>query len=842
MLKKRVVLFRQSFTASLVFGMIASQSGAVWAEEAIQFNTDVLDVQDRGHIDLSQFSQAGYVMPGTYALAIQVNKSTLPEQQIQFLAPDNDPKGSRACLTTDLVTRLGLTNAASKKLQWWHNGQCLDPTSLPGMSLRGDIGAGVLYVSVPQAYLEYVAENWDPPSRWDEGVPGVLLDYNVNGQINHAYGSDDGGDSRTLSGNGTAGANLGAWRFRADWQGQQQSGDGSDSVRSFDWNRYYMYRAIPSLRAKLTMGEDYLTSDMFDSFRFTGASLISSDNMLPPNLRGYAPEVTGVAKTNAKVTVSQQGRVISETMVAAGPFRIQDLNNAVSGTLDVKVKEQDGTEQTYQINTSNVPYLTRPGMVRYKIATGKPSDYDHHSNGPVFGTGEFSWGINNGWSLYGGLLGAGDYNALSLGIGRDLLALGAISFDVTESSARLPDQGNQQGGSYRVSYSKRFDETNSQVTFAGYRFSEREFMTMTEYLDARYKSYEDAGNNKEMYTISFNQQLTSLNTSLYVNYSRQTYWDNDASTTWNTSISRYFDLGRFKNLSVNLSAFRTENADYKDDGVYASVSIPWGETASFGYDSQYGHGGSSHNVSYDDRIDNNNTYHLSAGTDQNGRGGGSGYFTHEGDIAEMTATAAYQSSDYSSAGIALRGGMTATQSGAALHRISVPGGTRMMLDTDGVGGVPVYGNAAITHTNMFGKAVLADVSSYYRNSMNIDMNSLSDDVDATRSVVQGTLTEGAIGYRKFGVIAGKKALVVVRLSDGSVPPFGATVSNKDKEQTGLVSDDGSVWLTGMKSGEVMAVSWDGAEQCQIRLPSPLPLNMDTQHMLLPCVPATVAKR
>ena len=143
---------------------------------------------------------------------------------------------------------------------------------------------------------------------------------------------------------------------------------------------------------------------------------------------------------------------------------------------------------------------------------------------------------------------------------------------------------------------------------------------------------------------------------------------------------------------------------------------------------------------------------------------------------------------------------------------------------------------------MFGKAVLADVSSYYRNSMNIDMNSLSDDVDATRSVVQGTLTEGAIGYRKFGVIAGKKALVVVRLSDGSVPPFGATVSNKDKEQTGLVSDDGSVWLTGMKSGEVMAVSWDGAEQCQIRLPSPLPLNMDTQHMLLPCVPATVAKR
>ena len=47
--------------------------------------------------------------------------------------------------------------------------------------------------------------------------------------------------------------------------------------------------------------------------------------MLPPNLRGYAPEVTGVAKSNAKVIISQQGRVLYETTVAVGPFRIQDL-------------------------------------------------------------------------------------------------------------------------------------------------------------------------------------------------------------------------------------------------------------------------------------------------------------------------------------------------------------------------------------------------------------------------------------------------------------------------------------------------------------------------------------
>ncbi|WP_162868191.1 fimbria/pilus outer membrane usher protein, partial [Klebsiella pneumoniae] len=72
----------------------------------------------------------------------------------------------------------------------------------------------------------------------------------------------------------------------------------------------YAYRAVPALRSKLTLGEGYLDSGLFDSFRFGGLSLRSDDNMLPPNLRGYAPEVTGVAKSNAKVIISQQGRVL----------------------------------------------------------------------------------------------------------------------------------------------------------------------------------------------------------------------------------------------------------------------------------------------------------------------------------------------------------------------------------------------------------------------------------------------------------------------------------------------------------------------------------------------------
>lgn len=815
--------------ASVLLALFSMQLAQ--AEDAVEFNTDVLDVKERANIDLSQFSKSGYLMPGKYQLTVRVNKSDLPDQSVEFFAPDNDPKGSEACLTPELVKQFGLKDASFKSATWWHEGQCLDLSSLAGMTATSDLGSGALYVSVPQAYMDYVSETWDPPSRWDNGIPGVLFDYNMNAMSSSQQSQ---GRSRNVSGNGTSGVNLGPWRFRADWQAQysQSSGSNSNTQKNWDWSRYYAYRAITSLRAKLVAGETSLPSSMFDSFRFSGVSLMTDDNQLPPNLRGYAPEVVGVAKTNANVTVSQQGRVIKETTVAAGPFRIQDLNSAISGKLDVKVEEQDGTEQNFQVDTANIPYLTRPGLVRYKLSAGKPSDNSHHAQGPEFVTGEFSWGINNGWSVYGGGLFSGEYNALSLGVGRDLLAMGAISADITQSRAEFPEEATKSGKSYRVSYSKRFDEYDSQVTFAGYRFSERDFMSMPEFLDRRYGENNGDGSDKELYTVTLNKQFRTLNLSAYLNFSHQTYWDREATDTWNLSVSNFFDLGRFKNVSASLTAYRSKLGDTNDDGMYLTFTLPWGNTGSLSYNGQFNGADSSNTLGYYDRIDDNNNYRINAGSTADGRGTGSGYFTHDGDLASMTANASFTGSDYSAVGMSMQGGMTATTKGAALHRTTTAGGTRMLVDTDGVSDVPVRGSGGVVHTNSFGKAVVSDISSYYRSSVNVDLEALPENVDATRSVVQGTLTEGAIGYREFGILAGEKSMAIVKLEDGTSPPFGAEIRNQDGTQTGIIGEDGSVWLSGIREGEQMNVSWNDGVQCRIELPKPLPAM--GKGLLLPC--------
>ncbi|VVO24768.1 Outer membrane usher protein PapC [Pseudomonas fluorescens] len=817
-----------------------SLAGTVLGAGDIEFNTDVLDLNDRTNIDLSQFARSGFILPGTYSMVVQINTQAIAEQSVAFYPPDDDPKGSEACLSPELVEQLGLKTSGAAKLTWWNGGRCLDITGLPGMEVSGDLATSTLNISLPQAYLEYSAINWDPPSRWDEGVPGLLVDYNMTAQSSY---QKDERNRNNFSGNGTLGANAGAWRLRADWQGRVESGrERSYKDQKLEWSRYYAYRAVPALKARLVVGEDYLYSDLFDSFRFTGASLNSDESQLPPNLRGYAPEVVGVAKTNAKVVISQKGRVLYETLVAAGPFRIQDLRDAVSGTLDVRVEEQDGSVRSFQIDTAGVPYLTRPGQVRYKLATGRPSNLQYGADGDFFGTGEFSWGVSNGWSLFGGGMTDNNYRAVSVGAGRDLLAFGAISLDVTQSRAELWNE-TLSGKSYRLQYSKHFEQYDSQVTFAGYRFSEKNFLSMSEYLDARHyglngelssrseltDGWKPIGGSKALYTATVNKQFRDLGVTVYASYSKQTYWERPATQRWNMSVSRYFSVGSVKNMSLSLNLYRSQEYSHKDNGIALTVSLPLGRSGTLSLDANRAAGENNFSTRYSDRFDERNSYQLSAGDTS-----ASGYLSHIGDQADIDLSVSTQEGNYSSLGVSARGGGTLTPYGGALHRSSSTGGTRLMVDTGGVPDVPVRAYGTPTRTNAFGKAVISDIGSYQRTAASVDLENLPGNVEATQSVTQLTLTEGAIGYRSLEVIAGEKAMAVLRLQDGSSPPFGATVKNLKQQDTGIVNDGGNVYLSGIQAGKQMIVSWGGSEQCVLTLPAILPADALTNALELSC--------
>ncbi|ECI5215358.1 PapC/FimD family outer membrane usher protein, partial [Salmonella enterica subsp. diarizonae] len=151
---------------------------------AVDFNTDVLDATDRKNIDLSRFSSAGYIMPGQYQMDIMVNDQSISPSafQVAFLEPPADGKNGtktlpRACLTPDMVGKMGLTPASRDRVTFWHDGQCADFSQLAGVEIRPNTAEGMLYINMPQAWLEYSDASWLPPSRWDNGIPGLLFDY-----------------------------------------------------------------------------------------------------------------------------------------------------------------------------------------------------------------------------------------------------------------------------------------------------------------------------------------------------------------------------------------------------------------------------------------------------------------------------------------------------------------------------------------------------------------------------------------------------------------------------------------------------------------------------------------
>lgn len=821
--------------------VLLTMSISVFSAYATEFNIDVLDAEDIQNIDMSQFSIAGYVPPGDYVLTVFVNGQRLGAPR-DITVLEQKTQTQAICIPADLLDSIGLKESVKPKVTVYPNSQCLDLSVLKGMQTVIDLPTLSLKITIPQLWMEYRDPYWTPPALWEEGINGAFLDYSANVSITE----EKEGDKRTyLSTNGTAGINLGVWRFRGDYSAiyqKKRGGRQSQEIHDFDFSRLYGFTSLKKLASILTIGENYFYSDVFESWQYSGISLESDDRMLPPKLVGYAPEITGVADTNATVIVRSQNRVLLETTVPPGPFRIQTLDSGVRGILDITIREENGEEKKFSISTASLPYLTRPGRLIYKLVMGKTRYDGHHLTGkPVF-SGEFSYGLSNAWSLYGGTQFNRDYQATAIGIGRDLFSFGALSLDITQSFARFTDK-KIKGRSYRLNYAKSFDALRTDITFAGYRFATRDYRTLTQFMDQRRTGY-DIRSPKENYQIYINKYFDNFNISL--NYQYSTYWQDKPQTQYGLYASTNISIPMLsqQNANISLSATRTErDSGYQDDAINLYLTIPLYKGHSISFSESYSRIGKSnqysHRASYSGYSDRDN-YSLnvgySHGEEIDSQSSISGYYSRDFSQANLSANASYVPQQYRSVGASINSGITATTQGIALHR-SANGDTRLMIETPGVGDVPL--DSGVIKTNYFGLAVIPNVNSYRKSTVSINTSQLPENIETLESTTDITLTKGAIGYRSLSVMKGEKLFAIISLNDGKKPPFGASVRNADNRELGIVGEDGVTWLVGISSKEKLSVYWAGKKQCELSLPEDLA--SPTSMLLLPCSSPTISK-
>ncbi|EDK1374885.1 fimbrial biogenesis outer membrane usher protein [Salmonella enterica subsp. enterica] len=808
---------------------------------ATEFNADLLSTSSGSAVDLSAFSHEGYVAPGNYMLDIWLNGQSISGQYPVRVVSGEGHDASLICVTPTMVDMLGLKDDITRELKvipGADGGHCLELRTADS-KVQYSAEEQRLTFTIPQAWLEYQDPDWVPPSRWNEGVTGALLDYNLTA---NRYMPQQGESTTSYGLYGTAGFNLGAWRLRSDYQYNRYD-NGNGSVQSdFYLPQTYLFRPLPSLRSKLTLGQTYLSSAIFDSFRFAGITLASDERMLPPSLQGYAPQISGIARSNAQVTVSQNGRILYQTRVSPGPFVLPGLSQGISGNLDVTVRESDGTVHSWQVNTASVPFMARQGQIRYKVAAGRPLYGGPHNNStasPDFLLGEATWGAFSNTSLYGGMIAStGDYQSLALGAAQNMGILGAVSVDVTRSDAQLPHGQNQSGYSYRINYAKTFDKTGSTLAFMGYRFSDRNYLSLPEYLQRSAGEGGDAWHEKQSYTITYSQSIPALDMSASLSASRLNYWDGTSNNNYMLSLNKSFSLGNIRGISASLSLSRNQYTwGDSQNQVYVSFSVPWGDSRQVSYSVQKDSQGSlQQSVNYNDFHNPDTSWNISAGHSHDTTGDSSSF---SGSIqsnlpwGQVSADASLQPGQYHSLGLNWYGSVTATAHGAAFSQSMAGNEPRMMIDTGGVADVPVSGNSGVT--NRFGVAVVSGGGSYRRSDISVDIASLPDDVEVSDSVISQVLTEGAIGYRRIDASRGEQVLGNLRLADGKSPPFGAqVVSERTGRTLGMVGDDGQAYLAGISQDDrqALAVSWNGQVQCRLILPANLTLSQGS--LLLPC--------
>jgi len=755
------------------------------------------------NIDLSLFSKENGQLPGVYKTNVRLNKQTLDDESIGYV---NDEKGElHPLLTPQLLRKWGIRVDAYPELaKQPANNPLSDPLGhyIPFATARFDFNSMTLHISMPQAAIDAHSRNFIDPSRWNDGVPVLFADYSFSGS-QRENGDHNNDSSQYL--NLRSGANLGGWRLRS-----YSVWNKTAETQSWDTINTWIQHDIDFLKAQLTAGENSTRGEVFDSIQYNGVNITSDEQMLPYSQRGFAPVIRGIAHSNAEVTIRQNGYIIYQATVAPGAFEITDIYSTTnSADLDITIKEADGTEFHSVQPFSSVAVMQRPGNLRYEATLARyRADNNQQANEPLFAQGSAIFGLNNYLTLFGGITSSSNYQSVDIGIGMALGEIGALSTDITAARAHLDNGEQYDGQSLRAMYTKNIEATDTNLTLASYRYSTSGYYS---FADANQKydpdddwSYEY--NKRSRLQASINQTL--LGSSLYLTGYQQDYWNTNRKET---SISSGIN-SVISGISYHLAyTYSKTDEEQSDQSMSFGFSIPlsrwlpksWANynvsNSKNGYTNQdIGLGGT---LFQDDRM----SYSLQQSmANHDGEDSSSLYGTYRSQYANLNA-GYYSSSDGSKQiTYGMSGGVVAHPAGVTL---SQPLGDQFAIVTaKGASGIH-FSNQRGVQTDIFGNAVIPSLSPYQENVIRIDTTSLPNDVDTDETAMTVIPSRNAAVSTHFSAHVGYRVLITLTRPNGQKVPFGAMGTVDSTAISGIVNDEGVLYLAGVSENIPLTVKW-----------------------------------
>ncbi|CAH5836779.1 putative outer membrane usher protein ElfC [Klebsiella oxytoca] len=770
--------------------------------------------------DLSLYSTRDAQAPGVYRIDVILNNSLQETADIRFVDKKDPVTGAQKlapCLSIAKLTTYGLRSEAFPTLREDANG-CADTSVIPDLTTDFNFNTQQLLISIPQAALSTIAQGFVSPDEFDDGINALLTNYQFSS------GKDYEADNEYYNLNLQSGLNVGPWRLRNLSTWNKSAGTKSD------WDSVYLYvqRSIVPLKSTLVMGESTSLSSIFDSVPFTGIQLATDTDMIPESLRGFAPIVRGIARTNARIVIKQNGYQIYQAFVAPGAFEITDLySTGGNGDLYVTVEESDGSRQNFVVPYASLPLMLREGQMEYEITSGKYRPYDGNIDEKPFTQATISYGVLSNTTFYTGLQAASNYQALAFGAGQNLGDIGAVSADVTTAWSSKKDEDKTSGQSWRIRYGKNILETGTNITVAGYRYSTSGYNTLSDVMNTysnRYGGYTPRSlRNRTNITVS--QSLGAGLGSLSVSGIFEDYWD---SKRHNNSLNIGYNGGfrRFNYYAgYSYSRYSWGNNGsgryVEDDHVVSfNISIPlseWLPNAYATYNATNSSPGSTDQyVSLSGvALENHNLdWNVQQGYSNREDASGGIYGNYRGSAGSVNAGYSYaKNSQLINYG--LSGGVLVHADGITFGQEMSE--TAVLVKAPGLKNVRLENDATI-ETDSRGYAIIPYVTPYHRTNVTLDSTTLGNNMELPNTTQKVVPTRAAVVRANFAGNIGRRAFLILKRASGENVPYGATVtSTTDKNaHASIVSDGGMVYMSGLKdNGEVYA-QWGSkaGQQCK----------------------------
>lgn len=768
------------------------------------FNSSTLE-RPSDDIDLNFFSE-GKQPAGIYDVDILLNGVKIDHKSFEFKIDNDDLV---PCLKLGLLNQYGIkVNEINPIIS---KDECVVFNKESKVKIEFQFYSKLLAISIAPEYIRPKLTGIAPPELWNNGVSAILLNYIVNGNRYKTENKTTDSVYAQLS----PGMNIGAWRLRQQLNYQKSQGD------SGKWQSLYVYavRGLNDLKGQLTLGESVTSGDIFNSVPFSGIMLASDDAMVPFNQRSFSPMVQGIANSQARVDIKQNGYTIYSTTVPAGAFTLNDipLSGATSGTLQVVITESDGSVQTYSVPYQTPAIAVRKGYFKYGAMGGEYRPSNNIKNKPWVGQFTGIYGVTNNNTLYGGIQVAERFFSVVMGTGYNLGGLGAFSIDLTTSNSKKQFLSNESGEQWRLRYTKAFESTGTALAFTHKHSTSAGYSTLNTALDNWDNKYSNYGRSsiKNYSDIYLRQSLKDWG-YLNISGSITDYWNNRSSEKF---INADYGITINKisyNIGVNRTYSQINGKNITDDRVNFNVSIPLntltGSEMNATLQASSLKNTSIYEVGLNGRNFDKQLYWNVKESYRNSNKNGSDnthslYLNWNGRYGQAAGNYNYSNKNQQMS-IGFNGGAVIHKDGIALGQYM--NDTVAMIAIPNVPDVSVTGRTGVK-TGFNGYTLANNINPYQENEIGIDVTNLPNNVDITQTSQTIIPTKDSVIMTKFNARVGRKVLMqLINNSTNKYVPFGAIVYADGQDgYAWIVGYDGQVYLTGMPDSGKLTASWGG---------------------------------